>query len=111
MAFSNNLRTLRLNHALTQEDVADAIHINTAAYAHYEKGDRCPDVDTFLLLANILHVNPKYFMEERVDFVVSQSDFYASLIENQQQLLEAFLVLTLPARRKLLETALSMENK
>lgn len=50
-----NLRKLRANTNMTQQDVADTLGISRQAYSNYEQGKREPDIKTLLLLGDVLH--------------------------------------------------------
>jgi len=56
LSLSNNLRILRNNLGLTQEQVSKDLKINRATYAHYETGRREPDVEMLKLLAKYYNV-------------------------------------------------------
>lgn len=53
---SKNLKELREQNKLTQQEVANKIQITQRAYAFYEKGDREPSIDTLIKLADIFKV-------------------------------------------------------
>ena len=40
----NRLKNLRIGRKLTQKQVADYLGVDVSTYAHYEKGDRTPDI-------------------------------------------------------------------
>lgn len=43
---------LRKENNLTQSEIAKIINVTQRAYAHYEKGDREPSIETLINLAN-----------------------------------------------------------
>lgn len=51
----------------TQQEVADALGISRARYAHYESGRNEPDLETLIRLADYFHV--------RVDDLLGRSNF------------------------------------
>lgn len=51
-----NLKKFRCLHNMTQEDLANKVCISKSALSHYEIGRRMPDIDTLILMANILNV-------------------------------------------------------
>ncbi len=53
---AEKLKALRKAHGYTQEDVAAAIGLVRAAYAHYESGKRVPSIETVYLLAGLYDV-------------------------------------------------------
>ena len=62
MKFSENLRKLRIEHKMTQEDVAKAAGISTRIYQKYEAGKAKPRMDTALKLAEVLSVSTEELM-------------------------------------------------
>lgn len=52
----NHLRELRRKFALTQKQVADALHIDRSTYSYYELGKTWPDPPTLLYLAKLFGI-------------------------------------------------------
>lgn len=55
--FGNELRRLRIQSGLTQQAVADALHVNRATYTYYETGTTTPSVERLGKIAEILGVS------------------------------------------------------
>lgn len=55
--FGNELRRLRTRCGLTQQAVADALHVNRATYTYYETGKTTPSVERLGKIAEILGVS------------------------------------------------------
>lgn len=53
MSISNNLRQLRLNSGMTQEQVAEKIGVTRQALSSYESGRTRPDIDMLLRLSEV----------------------------------------------------------
>lgn len=53
---SDNLRDLRRQHKLSQEDVAEAIGVSRQAVAKWENGDTTPDIINCMELAKLYSV-------------------------------------------------------
>lgn len=53
MSIANNLRQLRLNSGMTQEQVAEMIGVTRQALSSYESGRTRPDVDMLLRLSEV----------------------------------------------------------
>ena len=51
--FGNELRRLRISCGLTQQAVADALHVNRATYTYYETGKTTPSVEDLYLLSQL----------------------------------------------------------
>lgn len=54
------LTVLRKENNLSQEQIAEKINISQRAYAHYEKGDRQPNIETMIKLADYYKVSLDY---------------------------------------------------
>ena len=53
----DRLRVLRLKRGLTQNQLADALHLKRSAIGNYERGIREPDLDTIELFADFFDVS------------------------------------------------------
>lgn len=53
----NNIMTLRKEHGLTQEQLANALGISYQAVSKWETGNACPDISTLPLLADLFSVS------------------------------------------------------
>ena len=53
MSISNNLRQLRLNSGMTQEQVAEKIGLTRQALSSYESGRTRPDIDMLVRLSEV----------------------------------------------------------
>ena len=51
--FGNELRRLRIACGLTQQAVADALHVNRATYTYYELGKTQPDFQQLEMIAQV----------------------------------------------------------
>jgi transcriptional regulator with XRE-family HTH domain len=73
MSFQSRLKKLRLDHKLTQQDVADKLGITRQAYGYYENENskREPDHATTIKLAEIFEVS--------TDFLLKGEEFDADL--------------------------------
>ncbi|WP_105992834.1 helix-turn-helix domain-containing protein [Staphylococcus simulans] len=54
---ADTLKKLRMNHKLTQQEVANALHIANTTYAGYEQNHRTPDLRTLIKIADWYHVS------------------------------------------------------
>jgi transcriptional regulator with XRE-family HTH domain len=59
---SKRLTMLRKEIRLTQEELADKLHLSRSGYARYETGDRTPVVDTLILFADFYGTSLDYLM-------------------------------------------------
>lgn len=51
-----NLRKYRCGLGLTQSQLAQMLSLSVTAVSHYENSTRIPDIDSLVLLANILKI-------------------------------------------------------
>lgn len=61
------LENLRVDHDLTQQDIADYLGCQREVYRRYEKGTRTIPIDYLIRLAELYHVSIDYLVgrEER----------------------------------------------
>jgi len=59
---SGRLTLLRKEIELTQEELADKLHLSRSGYAHYESGKRKPAYDTLILFADFYNTSIDYLM-------------------------------------------------
>lgn len=70
-----NLKRIRLNHGLRQEDVAKEINKTTVAYGYYENGRNEPDIQTLLKLADYYGCSVDYLLDHRTSGVIHLDSF------------------------------------
>ena len=56
------LKELREERALTQKEVAEALHINSVTYLHYEKEQREPPLELLADFAKFFDVSVDYLL-------------------------------------------------
>lgn len=54
---ANNLRFLRTNHKLTQDDLSSLLNISRQAYSNYETSKRTPDLDSLLHISRFYRIS------------------------------------------------------
>ena len=62
----HRLRDLREDSDLTQQNIADILHISQRAYAHYELGTREIPIELLIKLAD--------YYQTSVDYLLSRTD-------------------------------------
>ena len=72
MAFAENLQTIRRHANLSQENLAEQLHIARQAISKWESGQSTPDVETCLQLCKLLDVSPNQLLLGEEDFTVSK---------------------------------------
>ena len=58
-----NIRTLRKEQGLTQEELAAQLHVTRQAVSSWERGGSCPDFDTLKRLGEVLGAAPEQLLE------------------------------------------------
>ena len=56
MPFNRRLREIRMEKHMTQQQLADAIHVELRSYQCYEQGTREPHFQTLIVIADVLNV-------------------------------------------------------
>lgn len=73
------LRELRASLQLTQQEIADKLHISRVRYNQYETGKRQPDNEMLKIISNFYKVS--------VDYLIGNESEQTTLDEELQQLL------------------------
>lgn len=84
MSVSTNLKKLRNEKGITQNELSKALNINRATYAHYETGRREPDIQTLKLLAKYFNVSVDYLLGN-INDKNSESNIPTDITKNTNQ--------------------------
>ncbi len=60
--FSQRLKELRLEHAMTQQEIANLLNIRQQSYIRYEYGTGEPSLNTLIKIARIFDVTSDYLL-------------------------------------------------
>lgn len=60
--FSTKLKELRLEHNLSQTDLAEYLHISRQAISRWETGRAYPDIDNIISLCNLYEISADEFL-------------------------------------------------
>ena len=60
MKYNERIREIREDHSLTQQKVADLLHIGQRTYADYESGKTRIPIDNIMILAKFYNVSMDY---------------------------------------------------
>lgn len=60
MKYNERIRAIREDNSLTQQKIADLLHIGQRTYADYESGKTRIPVDSLLVLAKFYNVSMDY---------------------------------------------------
>lgn len=85
---NKNLRTLRKQKGLTQEGLAEQLHVARQTISKWEKGVSVPDADTLLQMAEILEVDVCELLGDVNSPVKEKPDIVRELEHINQQMAE-----------------------
>lgn len=79
MILGSRIKSLRKEKGLTQQQLADLINVTKVSVCCYEKGNRTPNLETFMDIVNALGTTPNYLLgadakviaEDEEDYVVT----------------------------------------
>ena len=60
MKYNERIREIRVDNSLTQQKIADLLHIGQRTYADYESGKTRIPIDSLLILAKFYNVSMDY---------------------------------------------------
>ena len=60
MKYNERIRELREDHSLTQQKVADLLHVGQRTYADYESGKTRIPIDNIMILAKFYNTSVDY---------------------------------------------------
>ena len=67
MSFSENLKQIRRNHQLSQEELAELLDVSRQAVSKWEQGQGYPEVEKLLLLSQKLNISLDALMSNEID--------------------------------------------
>ncbi len=79
-----NLKKLRQEHNLTQEDIAKILNKSSVAYSYYESGRNEPDLKTILTLAELYQTTTDAILGHEVPYLLDKS----TLTPEQREIIE-----------------------
>lgn len=93
-SFGELLSELRLDHKMTQQDLAGVLHVSVGTISNYEKGVHFPDIEKLINIADFFHVTTDYLLgrcqsnisPDAFAEVVSQGKTVGEVIETLRQL-------------------------
>lgn len=71
MTFSENLKALRKQRSLSQEDLAAMLDVSRQAVSKWELNEGYPEVEKLIMLANKLNVSLDYLMDNNQEIISS----------------------------------------
>ena len=126
---SKILKRLRENIGYTQQQVAEALHVERSTYTYYETGKTTPDINTIIKLAKIFGVSYVDLLNEEdrynnarmndidteeISFIYNKSyisDYAYELSKSEKRLLANYRVLSKEKQKEYLENICSDARK
>lgn len=81
----NKLKTLRKNKKMSQEEVADYLHISQSAYARMESGESNSWVNYILKISKIYEINPDELLRIDGNREFSSENFLSEKVIEQYE--------------------------
>jgi len=84
------LKKIRQDNRLTQQQVADCLHVERSTYAYYECGHTRVSIETLVRLAHLYRVSIYTFLEEQAmafEPVQSAGERFQNLDSDEQKLI------------------------
>ncbi len=76
MFLGSRIKELRKKKGYTQQQLADLINVTKVSVCCYEKGNRTPNLETFVDLVNVLDTTPDYLLGMDVKVVAEEDENY-----------------------------------
>ena len=77
MILGTRIKALRKEKGLTQEELASLINVTKVSICCYEKGNRTPNLETFMDLVNVLNTTPNYLLGADIKVVQEDDENYS----------------------------------
>lgn len=112
MSFSDNLKRIRIEKGMSQQELAKEIGVSQTAIYQWEKGTRTPKIDAITKLVNALNVKPtEFFKEKRDGEEIIEITLPGISADNITDYLNAIVPEYIDASRKEQDLFLSIDNK
>ena len=82
MSLGNNIKQLRLNRGITQEQLAEQLHISGQAVSKWENQTALPDISCLPLLADFFGVSIDELMDYKLNALTNKERFVKFMIGN-----------------------------
>ena len=90
MALGDNIKRLREEHSLTQQQLADKLYVSRQTICRWENGTRCPDLKKKKKLAMELDVSLDELIsdEDLKTFIKNDFPFHSDIVKERKELEE-----------------------
>lgn len=101
------LKEVRNEKGLNQKKIAACLNITQQTYSDYETGRTNPDIDTLILISDILETSIDYLLgrEDDLGNITIKTEKPAPLPQDEQELLSIYQALSPAHRSQILEYA------
>ena len=83
MILGARIKELRKEKGLTQEQLAKLINVTKVSICCYEKGNRTPNLETFMDLVNVLDTTPNYLLGTDTKVVNEEDEEYSIYVPKE----------------------------
>ena len=111
MSFAQKLRKLRKKFNMTQENVADCIHVSRSTIAGYEKKGRQPSHEKLTAIAELFEVPVDYLLNDDEDIITISPSRLMTNSDDELNLLLAYRNLSRSSKRDLKKYIKLLEEK
>jgi len=73
MLIPDRIKEKRLEHGMTQQDLATLINVTKTSVCCYEKGKRTPNIETLEDIASVFNVTTDYLLGRDTNVIVNQT--------------------------------------
>lgn len=87
MLVGDRIRKKRIELGLSQEELGDLVGVSKVSICGYEKGNRTPTVDTFILLVDELKTTPQYLLGYDVDVIEEHTGYSIKMSREDIQII------------------------
>ena len=100
MSFAENLRRIRKNQNITQEQMADLLSVSRQAISKWESGAGYPDIEKLPMIAKALNVSLDYLFLDRCHMVRPKNQERNSKVDTYLNCAEVFAYRSTCLKRK-----------
>lgn len=100
MSFAENLRRIRKNQNITQEQMADLLLVSRQAISKWESGAGYPDIEKLPMIAKALNVSLDYLLLDRCHMVRPKNQERNSKVDTYLNCAEVFAYRSTCLKRK-----------
>lgn len=90
MSFGNNLRMIRKEKGITQEELADMLDVSRQAVSKWESEGGYPETDKLIVLAKKLGVSLDYLMDNAPSDAVEEKDVVTAPLSEEKIKISTF---------------------